>query len=448
MQCELLRTEGLEYRQAGFKQLAGAGLRLMESETLGVVGRRGSGITSLTRILAGELPPSAGTIFLHNRPADAEQLARQVALIRRESRLVPSLTLSENLFVPPPAGSPARLFSARRLAARCKAHLDELGLALTPASPVDKLTPAQHHLLLMTKLALTGRGVLVLYNIAAEYTAAERETLLAHLHRMNRAGMSLVYAVHRWDSVLAGLDRVTILRDGRCVKTFWDGSQSREVVHNFIYGYVGDSGSQPLDTPVPPGAAPLFTLAGLPLYKGGFTGIFDSDGTSGQLERTLLEQAREQKRPVAVIRSNSIHADWVAGLSVLDNLLLPISKRVSNPLGRISAKVQQVLAQECCEVLGLSRDSLALPVAALPRRDLIRLLFYRWKQRHPAVYLLQNPALELDIAEREVLQQELRGVLETGKPVLYLSTSLQDVHRLARQPLQLSEGSLKGGMAL
>jgi ABC-type branched-subunit amino acid transport system ATPase component/predicted MFS family arabinose efflux permease len=97
----ILGAEGLVKRFGGITAVDGVDLALRKGETLGVIGPNGAGKTTLFDLLSGYLRPDGGRIHLADR--DVTDLAPHrrawLGLGRsfQDARLVPSLTVAENL---------------------------------------------------------------------------------------------------------------------------------------------------------------------------------------------------------------------------------------------------------------------------------------------------------------------------------------------------------------
>ena len=95
----LLQATGLCRSFGDRVVLNGVDLTLAEGETIAVIGPNGIGKTTLLRILAGLLRPSAGEVLLDGRPvrtADPQSRAA-IGLLSHRAMLYDDLTLQENL---------------------------------------------------------------------------------------------------------------------------------------------------------------------------------------------------------------------------------------------------------------------------------------------------------------------------------------------------------------
>ena len=94
MTAPVLAAEGVGFRVEGATLVDGVSLEVFGGEILGVVGPNGAGKTSLLRVLAGEVPPSTGRVFLGGVPLAS---LRPLDLARRRA-LLPQHTLLQFAF--------------------------------------------------------------------------------------------------------------------------------------------------------------------------------------------------------------------------------------------------------------------------------------------------------------------------------------------------------------
>ncbi|MBO0755536.1 MAG: nitrate/sulfonate/bicarbonate ABC transporter ATP-binding protein [Bradyrhizobiaceae bacterium] len=93
----LVRVDGLchTYNDSDHPVLDHVSLTLRDNEIVALLGRSGSGKSTLLRIVAGLMPPTAGTVTIEGEPVHGP--ASQVAMVFQSFALFPWLTVLENV---------------------------------------------------------------------------------------------------------------------------------------------------------------------------------------------------------------------------------------------------------------------------------------------------------------------------------------------------------------
>ena len=79
MRKDLVQLRNIHKSYSGVEVLHGVDLALASGEVLALLGENGAGKSTLVKILAGDIPPSSGTISI-----DGTELARLVEIIERK----------------------------------------------------------------------------------------------------------------------------------------------------------------------------------------------------------------------------------------------------------------------------------------------------------------------------------------------------------------------------
>lgn len=204
----MLELSGLFLGYGGVNVIRDLSLRVGSGERLVILGPNGAGKTSLLRLIAGEVRPQHGNIWLHHRDITRDPVpARARAGIGRgfqQTSLFTSMTLRENLSLAS-GGNPAAI---DQLAAQAGlADLDR------PVASVDYGTARRLDL----ALALAGNPRLLLLDEPASGIgpggAADIHALIAALPRE----LTLVVIEHDLDLAFAIADRIAIMDRGRIV---------------------------------------------------------------------------------------------------------------------------------------------------------------------------------------------------------------------------------------
>jgi ribose transport system ATP-binding protein len=151
----LVRGAGKSF--AGHPVLADIDLTVYPGEVFAVIGENGAGKSTLSAIIAGLIQPDSGEMTFENKPyapaSPGEALHAGVGLIHQELRLLPDLSIAENIFVGHLPGK--RFFVDREeMNRRAAEQLRRLGLELAPSRLVRTLRVAAQQLVEIAKALL------------------------------------------------------------------------------------------------------------------------------------------------------------------------------------------------------------------------------------------------------------------------------------------------------
>lgn len=211
--------------------LHGIDLDLRAGEVHALVGPNGSGKSTLLRVLAGALPPAAGTVTVAGRPAGRGQLGQVrlgVARTFQRSVVLPRLSPARQVAVGAGTATASPGAGLRHLlatpAARRRAALSErlitgalatTGLLDNADADPRSLVVADQRLLQIARVLATGAQVLLLDEPAAGTAAPDRDRLAGVLRGLAGNGAAVLLVEHDMRLVTRVADRVTVLAAGR-----------------------------------------------------------------------------------------------------------------------------------------------------------------------------------------------------------------------------------------
>ncbi len=192
-----------------------------------VLGSNGAGKTTLFNTVTGDFPPTAGRVrffgedITHLPPY--ERIRKGLRRTYQSSLLFRDLSVRDNLFLAVRGVASGRFSFARpRAASPSRIATDDLlervRLSHIADEPVSSLSHGQQRQLEIG-MALAGAPRLILFDEpAAGLSPAERRELVALLTSLP-AHMSFVLIEHDLDIALRVVERVTVMHDGRVLKT-------------------------------------------------------------------------------------------------------------------------------------------------------------------------------------------------------------------------------------
>jgi ABC-type branched-subunit amino acid transport system ATPase component len=239
-----LELRDLRRHFGGVRAVDGLSLRVPPRETLAIIGPNGAGKTTLFRLIAGELPPSSGSILVAGRHMTklSPHARARVGLGRtfQSARLFAGLTVRENvlasLLIAAPGGR--RSHDRRRRERAVSEALDEVSLH-DHDRPAGVLSQGDRKRLELA-MVLAGRPTLLLLD---EPTAGmgpeEREAIMALLMGVvARRGLTVLFSEHDVYTVFAHAHRVVVMDRGKPIA---DGSPQAVARDPRVRGiYLGD----------------------------------------------------------------------------------------------------------------------------------------------------------------------------------------------------------------
>src|SRR5579871_5054220 len=187
-----------------------------------IIGENGAGKTTLMNVLFGLLQPDEGEIWIDGRkmvlPNPAAAIAAGIGMVHQHFKLVPSLTVAENVFL----GMEIRkggLIDHRAQIERTAALSRQFGLRVDPKERVALLSVGIEQRIEILKVLVRGAGTIILDEPTAVLTPQESRELFQTLRGFVAHGMTVLFISHHLEEVMEVSDVVTVLRDGREVGT-------------------------------------------------------------------------------------------------------------------------------------------------------------------------------------------------------------------------------------
>ncbi len=453
----LLKITNLTKVFGGQRALDRVNLTVMAGEVHGLLGENGSGKSTLIKILSGFYEPEEGQLEVNGRAVALPLLPGQYRslgfeFVHQDLGLLPSLTVTENLFMGQIAGSRSPFFSwrsARREAARV---FEAYNVDLDPAAPVDEIRPVQRAVLaiiravegLKASRAAAGAGaepnLLVLDEPTVFLPRQEVGVLFGLVRNIVDQGSSVLFVSHDLDEVRQITNSISVLRDGRAVGTLdTETSTKRELVRLIVGRDLAEEEEVPV--PVPLSDDVILSVRGLTsslvrdvafdLRKGEILGLaglvgsgfedpvyslFGSDrSASGEftLEGTAATFAGHTERDAVSMGMALVPADRknfgsIADLPMADNINITV-------LGRFFSGgiLRQGKLRDNARTL-LKEFDVRPPLAGMDYGffsggNQQKAMMAKWLQLPPSILLLHEPTQGVDIGAREQIYQVIRG---------------------------------------
>jgi ABC-type sugar transport system ATPase subunit len=441
------------------------------------VGENGAGKSTLGKIIAGVFPQDQGDLALRGTTvafrSPREALVRGIALVAQEVALVPRLTVAENVFL---GAEPRRAGFIDRgsLRERFDRLIADAGFDLDAGTVVGHLPLAKQQQVEILRALAREADLIVLDEPSASLSATEIERLHEIVRGLRTRGRTVILVSHFLAEVLALSDTVTVLRDGKVVRT---NPISGETESSLVTGMLGRPVGRAFpDKQVPPADAPIALAidglsapgvrdATLSIRAGEIVGLAGLVGAGrSELARAIYGAAPATAGRVHVSGApmpGRPAASIGAGVALIpesrkdDGLILrrPIRENVSltslsrlQRLGFVRRGPERTQVRDALErVTGSSL--LEASAGSLSGGNQQKLLFARALLIRPGVLLADEPTRGIDVGAKRDIYEVLVRLAADGLAILLISNEVEEILGLAHRVVVMRKGRLVAELA-
>ena len=476
----LLAALGLTKHFGEVKANTEVSIDVRRGEVHALVGENGAGKSTLLKMLYGVYSPDAGQILVDDKeavvdsPADARRLG--IGMVFQDLRLVPALTVAENVALALPEG---RLLRLNELSGRIREASDRFGLSVDPQARVAHLSIGERQRAEILKVLMTGARLVILDEPTSVLAPQEVEALFKVVVHLRDQGFGVLIVTHKLAEVRMIADRATVLRGGRTILAGVDpaGYTNDQLVEAIVGHSVGDIQRRPTVTaerhPTPALELSDVTAAGdqghqavtgirLTVAPGELVGVA---GVAGSGQRELCEVTLGLRRPTSgqvricgrTVRSpadalaagavsvpeDPVAESVVARLTVLEHMALNGRRLPRRRLGvdwpRIRLRTRDADAR-----LGLRIAADHRRVAELSGGNIQRVILTRELSVSAALVVAAYPSRGLDVANARRTQEILLECRDAGAGVLVVSEDLDELMAISDRIAVMHGGHLSG----
>ena len=229
-----MRSITKEYR--GVAAVEDVSFELETGEIHALVGENGAGKSTLTKIIAGAVTPTSGTMLLDGKPitfaVPKDALSAGIGMVYQENSLVPALTVAQNIFL-----GKERFFNRMRgINIAAQQFLQSLNFGVDPTASVGSLGAAQRQMVEIARAVRQRARIIIFDEPTASLTPEEKFHFFGLMKRLKQSGVSIIFISHALEEALQNADRITVLRDGQHVLTDTAANLDRSVVIRAMVG--------------------------------------------------------------------------------------------------------------------------------------------------------------------------------------------------------------------
>jgi ABC-type sugar transport system ATPase subunit len=356
--------------------------------------------------------------------------------------------------------------------------LKQLECDVHPQAIAGSLRVGDQQLLEIAKALSLNSEILIMDEPTSALTESEVERLYRVIDHLREKGVTILYISHKMDEVFRLSDRITVLRDGKLVKTLEkEETTPREITHLMVgreieeidlgdSRQVGDVVLEVNNLSLPwPGHARAWRLKEISfqLRRGeilGIAGLMGAGRTElleclfGASEETpagkvLLENQpvrfrnpNEAKRAgVAMVTEDRKRLGIFAQMCVRENIsMCTLEETVTS--GVISRKKEAEIVDGSVARLSVKTAGPESSITSLSGGNQQKTIIGRWLLTQPKVLLLDDPTRGVDVGAKAELYRLMDQLCREGIAIILTSSELPELLTVSDRILVLAEGRM------
>ncbi len=477
----LLEVRNITKRFPGVLALDDVSLKFMPGEVHAVVGENGAGKSTLMKIAAGAYIPDAGEIFLTGKkvafahPKEAQE--KGISIIYQEFNLLPERTVAHNIFL---GREPSKfgVIDIRQMNKQAEAVLNEIGLGkmISPTTIAGNLSVAEQQLVEIAKAISFKAKVLIMDEPTAALTYTEVNLLNDLVERLKSRGMAVIFISHRLIEVFNLAEKITVLKDGKFIKTVDKKDVSPADVVYMMVGRTLDHYFPPLGVPEDFGEVVLKVKGAsndiikdinFELRKGEVLGVAGLQG-SGRTElaqalfgvvpfktgvvelhgkvMTIRAPSKAIKNKMGFVTEDRKTEGLAPRQPIRDNMLLTV-RAIQGLFGVIfkdGTRKSRKLVPELGQQVDIKTDSYDREAQYLSGGNQQKVVLAKWLASDADVFIFDEPTRGIDVESKASIHDMIRDLTRKGIAVLMISSELPEIIGMSDHILVMSDRKVAG----
>ncbi len=472
---EILSLNNITKDYPGVKALDDVSISFEKGEVHALVGENGAGKSTFIKTISGAIEPTSGTIvfegkeYSHLTPSQSIELG--IAVVYQELIQFEAMSVVDNIFMGMSDKEKMVLDKKDRFK-RAKELLEIFDAEFSPNDLIRDLSVANRQIVELAKAVVMNAKIVIMDEPTAAITVAEQEKLYKLVHKLKNDGITVIYISHRLSELFLICDRVSVLRDGKFIKTMnIKDTDQDDLIKHMVGRELGNTypEKKPASDEV---VLEVENVTGngvhdisFKLHKGeilGFAGLVGAGRTElmhviyGAAKKTsgkIIKNGKEchYKLPSQAVKDGiglipedrkfqgcfvDKPINWNISISNLDS--------ISGKGGVVNTKKEKELAEKYRDRMKIKTPYLDQLANNLSGGNQQKVVIAKALAANPDILIFDEPTRGIDIGARREIYELMNELAESGKSIIMVSSDMEELLGMSERLIVLYEGNQMG----
>ena len=453
-------------------------LDVKEGSIMGLMGENGAGKSTMMKCLFGTYQKDEGTIFLNGKEVNFSgpkmALENGIAMVHQELNQCLERNVLDNLYLGRYPMKRTGTVDEARMKTEASDLFRRLNMTVNLTAPMKTMSVSARQMVEIAKAISYNAKLIVLDEPTSSLTVKEVAKLFEMMRNLKEQGISLVYISHKMDEVFEICDEVSVLRDGKMVLTKKTKETSMNELIAAMVGRTLDNRFPPVDNV--PGKTvlsvqhlstkfePKLKDITFDVREGEIFGLY---GLVGAGRTELLETMfGVRTRAAGRVYYKERLINFTDSRDAMDHGFAMITEErkatglflegdltfnttitnLSHYMTGISLSKEKMVKATANEI-NVMRTKCMGPadmITALSGGNQQKVIFGKWLERAPEVFLMDEPTRGIDVGAKFEIYELIIKMAKMGKTIIVVSSEMPEILGITNRIGVMSNGRLAG----
>ena len=453
-------------------------LDVKKGSIMGLMGENGAGKSTMMKCLFGTYQKDEGTIFLNGKEVNFSgpkmALENGIAMVHQELNQCLERNVLDNLYLGRYPLKRTGTVDETRMRTEAADLFRRLNMTVNLTAPMKTMSVSARQMVEIAKAISYNAKLIVLDEPTSSLTVKEVAKLFEMMRNLKEQGISLVYISHKMDEVFEICDEVSVLRDGKMVLTKATKETNMNELIAAMVGRTLDNRFPPVDNQ--PGNVvlsvqhlstkfePNLKDITFDVREGEIFGLY---GLVGAGRTELLETMfGVRTRAAGRVYYKDRLINFTDSRDAMDHGFAMITEErkatglflegdltfnttitnLSHYMTGISLSKEKMVKATANEINTMRTKCMgpADMITALSGGNQQKVIFGKWLERAPEVFLMDEPTRGIDVGAKYEIYELIIKMAKMGKTIIVVSSEMPEILGITNRIGVMSNGRLAG----